>query len=51
MLSILLATCEAALQAFAVKDDAVDGALVEDLENMVVRTRRELERLTTQLQA
>lgn len=45
MLTILLATCETALQAFAAADNPVDAGLVADLERMVARTRRELEAL------
>jgi hypothetical protein len=45
MLTILLATCETALQAFTAADNPVDAGLVADLERVVVRTRRELEGL------
>ena len=45
MLSILLATCETALQAFRAADNPVDAELVADLEKMVARTRKELEAL------
>jgi hypothetical protein len=43
MLTILLATCETALQAFRAADNSVDAELVADLEKMVARTRQELE--------
>ena len=43
MLTILLATCETALQAFTAADNLVDAGLVADLEKMVARTPRELE--------
>lgn len=46
MLTILLATCETALQAFQAADNPVDSQLVQELEQMVERTRRELEELT-----
>jgi hypothetical protein len=45
MLTILLATCETALQAFAAADNLVDAGLVADLEKMVARTRQELDAL------
>ncbi|MDF2750427.1 MAG: hypothetical protein K0T00_1603 [Gaiellaceae bacterium] len=45
MLTILLATCETALQAFAAADDVLDEELVDDLERVAARTRRELEAL------
>ena len=44
-LMILLATCERALEAFQVADNPVDETFVEDLERVIVRTRRELEAL------
>lgn len=46
MLTLLLATCETTLQAFAAADNPVDGGLVEDLERVIARTRQELESLT-----
>jgi hypothetical protein len=46
MLAILLATCETTLQAFAAADNRLDEQLVQDLERVVERTRRELEALT-----
>ena len=45
MLTILLATCETALQTFKAADNPVDAALIADLETMVERTRAELEAL------
>ena len=45
MLTILLATCETALQAFKAADNPVDDELIADLERMVERTRAELEAL------
>jgi hypothetical protein len=46
MLTILLATCETTLQTFAAADNRLDEQLVQDLERVVDRTRRELEALT-----
>ena len=43
MLTILLATCETTLQAFKAADNPIDVELVQDLERVVERTRRELE--------
>jgi len=43
MLTILLATCGTALQAFAAADNPVDRELVADLEKIALRTRNELE--------
>jgi hypothetical protein len=45
MLTILLATCETALQAFEAADNPIDVELMADLERMVERTRAELEAL------
>jgi hypothetical protein len=45
MLTILLATCETALQAFRAADNAIDAELVADLEKVVARTRNELDAL------
>ena len=45
MLTILLATCETALQAFRAADNPIDAELLADLERMVTRTRAELETL------
>jgi hypothetical protein len=47
MLRILYAASAAALDAFSTADNPVDTELVEDLEKMVERTRREIERLAT----
>lgn len=43
MLAILLATCEHTLQAFQAADNVLDTELVQDLERMIERTRRELD--------
>jgi hypothetical protein len=45
MLRILHAACSTALDAFHAADNPVDTQLVADLEEMVERTRLELERL------
>ena len=45
MLRILYAASAAALDAFRAADNPVDTQLVDDLEKMVERTRREIERL------
>jgi hypothetical protein len=45
MLKILYAASAAALDAFRAADNPVDAELVQDLEKMVERTRREIERL------
>jgi hypothetical protein len=45
MLTILLATCETALNSFRAADNSVDAKLVADLEKMAARTRQELEAL------
>jgi hypothetical protein len=45
MLTILLATCETALQAFKAADNPIGVELMADLERMVERTRAELEAL------
>jgi hypothetical protein len=47
MLTILLATCETALQAFRAADNVIDAQLVVDLEKMAARTRDELNALVT----
>jgi hypothetical protein len=46
MLTILLATCETTLQEFSAADHRLDEQLVQDLERVVERTRRELKALT-----
>ena len=43
MLVILLATCERALEAFAEAKAPVDATLVEDLDKLAGRIRRELD--------
>ena len=45
MLRILYAASAAALEAFRAADNPVDAELVGDLEKMVERTRREIDRL------
>ena len=47
MLRILYAASATALDAFRAADNPVDGQLVDDLAEMVERTRLEIERLTT----
>lgn len=47
MLRILHAACSTALDAFHAADNPIDTQLVADLEDMVERTRRELERLVS----
>ena len=42
MLRILLATCEQAIDAFRAADNPIDSELLNDLERVVERTRREL---------
>ena len=46
MLTILLATCETALQAFQAADNPVDSELMADLERIVERTRAKLDTLS-----
>jgi hypothetical protein len=46
MLTILLATCETTLQAFAAADNRLDDEFAQELERVVERTRRELKALT-----
>ena len=45
MLTLLLATCEQTLSTLQAADNPVDRPLVSDLEQMVERTRAELEKL------
>lgn len=47
MLRILHAACSTALDAFHAADNPVDSQLVADLEEMIERTRVELERLVS----
>jgi hypothetical protein len=42
MLTILLATCETTLQAFAAADNVLNEDLVRDLERVVERIRQDL---------
>lgn len=46
LLTILLASCEHALQAFQAADNLVDRGFVVDLERIIERTRAELEALS-----
>ncbi len=43
MLTILLATCEVALQSSRAAEIALDDELVADLERLIERTRAELD--------
>lgn len=45
VLVVLLATCERALEALQVAENALDESFVEDLERIIARSRRELEAL------
>jgi hypothetical protein len=45
MLTILLATCETALDTFRSQENQVDRELLTDLERLIERTRTELESL------
>jgi hypothetical protein len=47
MLKILYAACSTAVDAFHAADNPVDQELVADLERMVERTQREIDRLAT----
>ena len=49
MLRILYGASATALDAFRAADNAVDRELVTDLERMVERTRREIDRLAARL--
>jgi hypothetical protein len=49
MLRILYGACAAALDAFRAANNPIDAQLVADLEEMVERTRGELERLSAEL--
>jgi hypothetical protein len=49
MLRILYGACAAALEAFRAADNPGDEQLIIDLENMVERTRGEIDRLTAHL--
>ncbi len=51
MLRILYGACTAALEAFRAADNPVDEQLVTDLEAMVDRTQREMDRLSAELAA
>lgn len=42
MLTILLATCQTALDTLHAADNPLDRELVSDLEKMIERTQREL---------
>jgi hypothetical protein len=47
MLTLLLAACETALNAFRATDSPVDAGFVAELERITERTRRELAFLQT----
>jgi hypothetical protein len=49
MLRILYGACTASLDAFRAADNPVDEELVVDLEEMVERTKTEIERLSAHL--
>jgi uncharacterized small protein (DUF1192 family) len=49
MLRILYGACSAALDAFRAADNRVDDQLVADLDQMVARTKDEIERLSAYL--
>jgi len=49
MLTILLATCRTALDAFRAAGNPIDNDFVEDLERITERTRRELEVLAAKI--
>ena len=46
MLRILYGACSAAVDAFRAADNPIDAELLADLETMVERTQREIERLS-----
>jgi hypothetical protein len=45
MLNILVATCETTLDTLRAAANPIDAQLVTDLETMIERSRRELQRL------
>jgi hypothetical protein len=49
MLKILYAACSTAVDAFRAADNPVDRELIADLEKMVERTHREIERLAADM--
>jgi hypothetical protein len=49
MLRILYGACATALDTFRAADNPIDDQLVTDLENMVERTKEEVERLSAHL--
>jgi hypothetical protein len=51
MLKILYAACATAVDAFRAADNPVDEELIADLERMVERTRREIDRLAALLRS
>lgn len=51
MLLILLATCRETLTALDAAGNALDTDMTEDLRRMIVRSEKELEGLTQQLEA
>lgn len=50
VLTVLLATCERALEAFHVADNLTDDSFVADLERIIARSRQELEALASKTQ-
>jgi hypothetical protein len=42
MLTILLATCERAVETFEAADNPLDGEFIRDLKRIMARTRGEL---------
>lgn len=49
MLLILIAACKTAQTAFQAARNPVDGALLQDLDRMIVRSEQELESLNHQI--
>jgi hypothetical protein len=45
ILTILLATCQRALEAFQAADNVADESFVDDLERIIARTKVELDAL------
>ena len=45
ILTILLATCQRALEAFQAADNVADESFVDDLERIIARTKTELDAL------
>ena len=51
MLMILIAACSTARTAFEAADNIVDKQLLSDLDAMIGRSERELEKLTEQIES